>query len=128
MGSQLNRVDIIPSADWSVVSTSGRLVWAAIMDDLIATYWHSTGDEAEGYYLIRTDTLPDTHSVVGVPPDPFLPYTPRSVDLPGAYPFINSEVFLWAAKVPAVPDYAIEGVAPAVTYPLNRNIAPATGE
>lgn len=123
MSSQLNRVDIIPSADWSVVSATGRLVWATIAGDLIATYWYSTEAEDEGYHLVRTDTLPDTHSVVGLPGS-IVPYTPRIVDLPGAYPFVNAEVFLWACELGPVTDYAIEGVTPAVTYPVNQNLTP----
>ncbi|MFF4027027.1 hypothetical protein ACFYY5_29680 [Nocardia elegans] len=122
--AQLNRVDIIPSADWSVIATSGRLVWAAIINDLIATYWYEADDAPElgGYHLIRTDTLPDAHSVIG--PGPILPYWPKVAEIDGAYPFVNSDLFLWVAKVGALPTYAIEGVTPTVTYPLNQNLTP----
>jgi hypothetical protein len=127
MPSQLTRVDMVPSNQWSVIDAVGQLVWAHNIDGgLIATYWAADLEPDEGYCLIRTDTLPDQHSVNPGPGQILAPYWPRGAGVEGAYPYINSEVFLWVARVPLVPDYAIEGVTPSVTYPLNRNITPPT--
>lgn len=128
--SVLNRVDVTPSGDWSAIPISGRLVWAALDGDKIATYWEvpSNPEPGSGWTLIRTDQLPFDSDVIGGPP----PYRAHWAGIDGAVAFINDEVFLWTVEVPLAgppftlpPVVGVEGHALNIAlYPKNETLAP----
>lgn len=133
--SVLNRIDVIPSEQWSAIPAGGqRLVWATADDGKIATFWLASSDTNEttssGWALIRTDVLPYQGVLVGGPP----PYRGREAGLVGAEAFVNDEFFLWVYDIPAWgPPQVIGEPAPIgvegeplnlTLYPKNSDLTP----
>ena len=118
----LSRVDVIPSADWSAIAANGRLVHAAIDGNVIATFWESRYEDPEtaGWHLVRTDTFPVWFGGGGVGGY----YLDRNPGLPGAYAYVNSEVFLWLRPLRyATPQLGVTGAFEGLyMYPKNSDL------